>query len=97
MSAQIQAAESDPDPGIPEDLGAGWGNYLLASAEQMVILVGIYIFSIGPMYWKWLEAKQVDGVHMVAVLYEPLWRLAGLIPAFGEWLNWYVRLWIFAF
>lgn len=73
----------------------GWREYIVASIEQMIILLGVYIFSIGPMYWIWLESKQVDGTYAFAVIYEPLWILAGIIPPLGEWLNWYVRLWIF--
>ncbi|TWT58784.1 hypothetical protein KOR42_21700 [Thalassoglobus neptunius] len=68
---------------------------IVASIEQMIILIGFYILSIGPMYWQWIAAKDVDGFHFIEVLYRPLWVLAGEIPALGDWLNWYVRLWIF--
>ncbi len=69
--------------------------YLIASAEQMVIVFGLYVLSIGPMYWTWIEAKHVDGSHLIAAFYEPLWKLAGWIPPLGEWVNWYVCLWIY--
>ena len=86
------AAEDSPQE---EDSSGGLAGYLIASAEQMVILIGVYLFSIGPMYWIWLGAKYVDGNYYVAALYEPLWRLCGAIPFLGDWVNWYVRLWIF--
>lgn len=70
-------------------------SYFIASTEQMIIMFGLYVFSIGPMYWTWLRAKHVDGSQYIAAFYEPLWFLGGLFPRFGEWLNWYVRLWIF--
>ena len=86
------AAEASPKE---EEATGGLSDYFIASAEQMVILIGLYLFSIGPMYWIWLEAKYVDGNYYVAALYEPLWRLCGVFPFLGDWVNWYVRLWIF--
>lgn len=81
--------------GKQED-STGWlSDYLIASTEQMIILFGLYVFSIGPMYWIWLGAKYVDGSYYIAALYEPLWILCGIVPFFGDWVNWYVRLWIF--
>ncbi|MBT5018677.1 hypothetical protein N9153_00910 [Planctomicrobium sp.] len=91
MTIETQPVETDQISSIEDE---GWRGYIIASVEQMIILVGIYIFSVGPMYWRWLEAKQVDGSYVFAVMYEPLWILAGIFPPFGEWLNWYVRLWI---
>jgi len=74
----------------------GWlADYLITSAEQLIILFGLYVLSIGPMYWIWIEAKYVDGSYIVAAFYEPLWRLCGLIPFLGDWVNWYVSFWIF--
>lgn len=84
-----------PEDSSHEEESGGWKAYIIASTEQMIILLGIYIFSIGPMYWTWVDAKQVNGSYYIAAMYEPLWILGGLIPPFGEWLNWYVRLWIF--
>ena len=70
-----------------------FGQYLVASAEQMLIMFGIYVLSIGPMYWTWVRAKHVEGNFFVAAFYEPLWRICEFIPPLREWLNWYVRLW----
>lgn len=66
---------------------------IIPTLERLGILFGIYVFSIGPMYWTWYEAKYLHGSYVVAVLYEPLWRLAGIIPPLGHWLNWYVKWW----
>lgn len=87
----VEFQKTTPD----EDADAGWTGYIIASTEQLIILIGLYVFSIGPMYWRWLGSKQVDGSYFIAVMYEPLWIVAGILPPFGEWLNWYVRLWIF--
>lgn len=65
-----------------------------ALCERAFIAFALYTFSIGPMYWTWYAGKYATGSAMIAALYEPLWRLAGWIPAFGDWLNWYVRWWI---
>lgn len=87
----IKAAPVPPS----EEVTSGLWEYLVVSLEQMIILVGFYILSIGPMYWSWVGAKQVDGSYYIAAIYEPLWFLAGVFPDLGEWLNWYVRFWIF--
>lgn len=70
-----------------------WQQFLLATIEQAIILFGIYVLSLGPMYWTWIRAKHVDGNSVIAAIYQPLWVLGGLIDPFGEWLNWYVRFW----
>lgn len=69
----------------------------IAVVEEVFIAFSLYVLSIGPLYWKWYSAKYVEGAALLAAFYEPLWFLAGWIPGFGEWLNWYVRLWIFGF
>lgn len=67
---------------------------LEAFAERMFILWALYVLSIGPMYWQWVNAKYVDGPVLLAAFYEPLWIVSSACPPLGEWINWYVRLWI---
>ena len=61
--------------------------------EQLIICFGLYVSSIGPMYWVWFDAKYVTGPWIIAAFYEPLWRLAA-IPWIGNAINWYVSWWI---
>jgi len=88
-AAPIESTE--PSPKAPAQ---GPNAAIISVIEQWVIFVLLYIFSIGPMYWPWHQAKNGDGYRIIAVLYEPLYFLAGVVPWFGDWLNWYVGLWI---
>jgi hypothetical protein len=84
------AAEPDPAAG-----GDNRGrDSLVDFLSRLVIALAIYIGSIGPMYWPWHQAKFLNGYWIIAALYEPLYLVAGWIPPFGRWLNWYVLLWI---
>ncbi len=94
-SKNVPVEEVSPDVETKFEEEGSLLEYLIASAEQMVILFGLYVLSIGPMYWTWIAAKHVDGSYYIAAFYEPLWFLAGLVPPLGEWLNWYVCLWIY--
>lgn len=66
-----------------------------AACEWWALGLGLYAFSIGPVYWTWYQGKFTQSQHFwVAVLYEPLWWAARLIPPLGCWLDSYVRWWI---
>jgi hypothetical protein len=93
-------AEQQPPTEIPRDDESQHRRYwkfvaeeLIATLERLAILFALYVLSIGPMYWTWVGAKYLHGSYLVAVFYEPLWQLAGLIPPLGEWINWYVKWW----
>ena len=66
----------------------------------MTVLFGLYVLSIGPMYWYWYFGKFGNGSLIVAAFYEPLFLMANqddslnLSQAFGEWLNSYISLWV---
>ncbi len=68
--------------------------HLIALIEQLIITFGVYVLSIGPMYWPWYNAKYVEGPLIIAAFYEPLWLLAGWVPAIGDALNWYCSFWV---
>jgi len=68
---------------------------VLPYLERMWLLFCFYTLSIGPMYWEWVSGREAKGSLVVAAFYEPLRWLGTTVPLFGEWLNWYVRLWIF--
>jgi hypothetical protein len=61
---------------------------------QILITWVIYVLSIGPLYWQWYAGKYVNGPSVIAAFYEPLWRLCGVFPPLGRFVNWYVSLWI---
>jgi hypothetical protein len=53
----------------------------------------LYALSIGPMYWKWYEARYVGGSYWILAFYEPLIQL-GRVGFVGDFLNWYIDLWV---
>lgn len=69
----------------------GW---LFDLVQRTFVLVGIYVLSIGPMYWHWYGGRFAGGSQIVAAFYEPIFVLASFVPWFGEWMDWYVSLWI---
>ena len=85
------AADSAPAEEEPAfDLRA----YIRTTLWQMAACFVVYVLSIGPLYWQWYSSMYLNGPSFYAKLYYPLYLLAGLIPPFGEFLNWYVDLWI---
>lgn len=83
--------ESAPAAETPEfDLRA----YLRTTLWQLAACFVVYTLSIGPLFWQWYSSMYLNGPSFYAKLYYPLYLLAGLIPPFGEFLNWYVDLWI---
>lgn len=71
-----------------------WTQWCLRLLRQTVITFTLYTLSIGPMFWHWFEAVNVNGSHWVAVFYAPLALLCDLIPAFGWLVNRYIEWWI---
>ena len=43
---------------------------------------------------QWYEAQFVGGSSILAAFYLPLVALAESVPPFGDWIEWYVHLWI---
>lgn len=72
----------------------GWNGCLMGFAQRMFLLLGFYVLSMGPMYWQWYGGRFAGGSQLVAAFYEPIYVMATLIPWFGEWMDWYVGLWI---
>jgi hypothetical protein len=80
----------DPDPPPPPfDLRA----YLRTTCLQLAAFFVLYTLSIGPMYWRWYASMYLNGPEYIARIYYPLYLLSAFRP-FGEFLNWYVDLWI---
>jgi len=83
------AAGPDQDTPPPFDLKA----YLRTTCLQLVVFFVLYTLSIGPMYWRWYDSMYLNGPEYIARLYYPLYLMSAFKP-FGEFLNWYVDLWI---
>ncbi|MEZ6067670.1 MAG: hypothetical protein R3B90_18610 [Planctomycetaceae bacterium] len=78
------------------EAGNSWGSvadYLIGLTARMTVLFGLYVLSIGPMYWKWYSSKFVDDSPWIAAFYEPLWKLSHYVPWLGGWIDFYVTLW----
>lgn len=71
-----------------------WSGWLHGFAVRSLLLFVLYVLSIGPMYWEWYRGRFAGGSKLLAAFYEPLVVLAELIPPFGQWMDWYVGLWI---
>ena len=95
-TARADRASVDPDvdSASDEDSSRPTRDDVIDFLSRLAIALAIYIGSIGPMYWKWHQSKFLNGPWIFAALYEPLYLVAGWIPPFGRWLNWYVSLWI---
>lgn len=61
--------------------------------NRMLILFVLYVLSIGPAFWLWMESMYLEGPSAVARFYYPLLWLCELIPPFEDLVNWYIRLW----
>lgn len=61
--------------------------------NRVLILFVLYVLSIGPAFWLWMESMYLEGPPAVVRFYYPLLLLCDLIPPFEDLLNWYIRLW----
>jgi len=100
-SAQRQQnVEADEPPILNSNPEMSILRYLVGLAARMTVLFGLYVLSIGPMYWQWQSGRQGEGSRIIAAFYEPLYRLAnmedrfGIGETFGSWLNFYISLWV---
>lgn len=95
--SQIEAVPPDcseaatPDPESP---AREIGYFALRVYNRIVIILMIYVLSIGPMFWYWHESTFAHGDPFVAKLYYPLVLLCHAWSPFADWLNWYINLWI---
>ena len=62
--------------------------------NRVVIMMVLYVLSIGPMYWQWVESMYLQGNPAVARFYYPLLVLCKLIPPLGHLVNWYLSFWV---
>ena len=60
----------------------------------LCIAIVAYVLSVGPMYWSYYDAKYNTGSLVLAMVYEPLFRLCEFIPFLGRMIDAYIMLWI---
>jgi len=85
---------SEQDPPNEHQQAPTWLSWCMISLQQLTIIWSIYILALGPIYWAWFDGKYGTGSAALAAFYEPLWILAGIFPALGRWINWYIEFWI---
>lgn len=69
-------------------------DWLLRIYCELLVLLALYVFSIGPMYWSIYEAYQLDGSPFLAKMYFPVVWVCENNEYVYEWVEWYVGLWI---
>jgi hypothetical protein len=63
--------------------------------NRVLIVLVLYVLSIGPSFWLWMDSMSLDGPPAVAIFYYPLLWLCDWFPPFGDLVNWYIRMWWF--
>ena len=58
-----------------------------------LLLVAIYVLSIGPMFWVWYDAEYFTGNLLIRVFYAPLRLLCGF-EFIEDLMNRYINWWI---
>jgi hypothetical protein len=71
-----------------------WGRFFAWLPVYLLIGFALYVLSAGPFYWKIYEAYRLDGSPYLASLYLPLVVLSEVSDTFGQWMDWYVGLWV---
>jgi hypothetical protein len=88
MTEESPRTDSATEGGDVSKLRQRW-----PKSVRVAIVVILYVFSIGPMFWFWYEAENMGGNPLVRVIYVPL-RLLCVIPQVEDWLNNYINWWI---
>lgn len=61
---------------------------------RVIVVLVLYIYSIGPMFWLWYEAENMGGSPLLRAFYTPLKLLCLGSTTFEEFLNEYIGWWI---
>ena len=93
MNDRPDDSSQQPAPS-PDRNGFSWLAWLSGFVQRTFIMLAIYVLSIGPLYWQWYGGRFAGGSAWLAAFYEPLRIASERIPPFGNWMNWYVNLWI---
>lgn len=60
---------------------------------RFLIVLAVYVLSIGPMFWVWYESEYLGRWPLVRLFYAPL-RLICYPKFVEDWLNRYIEWWI---
>lgn len=79
-----------------------WRPLLLRVPVYLFITLTMYVFSIGPMYWRWYESYAMHDSHeealyansAISLFYLPLMTACERSEAFSEYINWYLDFWV---
>lgn len=61
--------------------------------NRVLIYLVLYVLSVGPAFWYWMESMYLEGNPWIKRFYYPLLVLCDWIPPLGDLVNWYIRLW----
>ena len=61
---------------------------------RVVFFLVMYVYSIGPMFWMWYAAENLNGSPTLRAFYAPLKLLCRSSGAFENFLNRYIDWWI---
>ncbi len=73
-----------------------WLRYLLRTCVVFCLCLLLYVLSIGPMYWKWEEARLTGDNDALIVFYLPLMTAAEISPKFRSAINTYIDMWAYS-
>lgn len=68
--------------------------YIIVSLIQLMILLSLYVLSIGPLFWQWFASYHDMSNPFFAAFYMPLLLACDYIPPLSDGVNWYINLWI---
>ena len=69
---------------------------LLRTVRRMLLVLVLYVLSIGPMFGKWEQARATGDDEIVIALYLPMMVACDISPPFRRAINAYIDLWTFA-
>ncbi len=86
---------SSPVIPSPKPIASSWKRRVIRHLLLWVVLLTVYVLSIGPMWWAWYSGTFVstEANYWIIAVYEPL-RLAcnvdwinAIVTAYIEWWN----------
>ena len=78
----------------PVSILARLRDWLLRLYCRLLLLLALYIFSIGPMYWVCYEAHLPGYPNNVTRFYGPIVDACRENEQVADWVDWYVELWM---
>ena len=96
MSALEYSQSESSMPAVPEQSepnGLTLVDFAAGVYNRGLILLTLYVLSIGPSFWLWVDSMYLEGPPAIATFYFPLLLLCEWIPLFGDLVNWYIQLW----